>query len=29
MTAGAGLRFSKRISLLAEFQFIDDKLPAH
>ncbi|MGA3080325.1 MAG: hypothetical protein ABSD44_02960 [Terracidiphilus sp.] len=26
-TAGAGLRFSQRISLLGEFQFIDDKLP--
>jgi hypothetical protein len=27
LTAGAGLRFSKRFSLLGEFQFIDDKLP--
>lgn len=26
-TAGGGLRFSKRVSLLGEFQFIDDKLP--
>jgi hypothetical protein len=28
LTAGGGLRFSKRLSLLGEFQFIDDKLPA-
>jgi hypothetical protein len=28
LTAGAGLRFSQRLSLLGEFQFIDDKLPA-
>lgn len=27
LTAGGGLRFSRRISLLGEFQFIDDKLP--
>jgi hypothetical protein len=27
LTAGAGLRFSQRFSLLGEFQFIDDKLP--
>ncbi len=27
LTAGAGLRFSQRVSLLGEFQFIDDKLP--
>ena len=26
-TAGAGYRFAKRLSLLAEYQFIDDKLP--
>jgi len=26
-TGGAGLRFSKRISLLGEFQFMDNKLP--
>jgi hypothetical protein len=26
-TGGAGLHFSKRFSLLAEYQFIDDKLP--
>lgn len=26
-TAGGGYRFSKRLSLLAEYQFIDDKLP--
>jgi hypothetical protein len=26
-TAGGGLHFSKRFSLLAEYQFIDDKLP--
>ncbi|MGD0829636.1 MAG: hypothetical protein ABR907_01750 [Terracidiphilus sp.] len=26
-TGGAGLRFSKHLSLLGEFQFIDDKLP--
>jgi len=28
LTAGGGLRFSKRLSLLGEFQFIDNKLPA-
>jgi hypothetical protein len=27
-TAGAGLHFSKRFTLLGEFQFMDDKLPA-
>ncbi len=27
LTAGGGLRFSQRFSLLGEFQFIDDKLP--
>ncbi len=27
-TGGAGLRFSKRLSALVEYQFIDDKLPA-
>jgi hypothetical protein len=27
LTAGGGLRFSKYVSLLGEFQFIDDKLP--
>jgi hypothetical protein len=27
-TGGGGLRFSKRISVLAEYQFIDNKLPA-
>jgi hypothetical protein len=27
VTAGAGLHFSRRVSLLGEFQFIDDKLP--
>ena len=27
LTAGAGLRFSPRVSLLGEFQFIDNKLP--
>lgn len=27
LTAGAGVHFSRRISLLGEFQFIDDKLP--
>jgi hypothetical protein len=27
-TAGAGLRFSKRVSALLEYQFMDDKLPA-
>ncbi len=27
LTAGAGLRFSQHVSLLGEFQFIDDKLP--
>jgi len=26
-TAGAGVNFSKRIALLAEYQFVDDKLP--
>lgn len=28
LTLGAGLAFTKRLSLLAEYQFIDDKLPA-
>jgi hypothetical protein len=27
LTAGAGVHFNKRFSLLAEYQFIDDKLP--
>lgn len=27
ITGGAGLRLNKRLSLLAEYQFIDDKLP--
>jgi len=27
VTIGAGLRFQKHVSLLAEYQFIDDKLP--
>jgi hypothetical protein len=26
-TAGAGVNFSKRIAMLAEYQFVDDKLP--
>lgn len=28
-TAGGGLHFSKRFSLLAEYQFLDDKLPGN
>jgi hypothetical protein len=28
LTLGGGLEFNKRLSLLAEYQFIDDKLPA-
>jgi hypothetical protein len=28
-TAGGGLHFSKRLSLLAEYQFMDDKLPGN
>ena len=27
LTVGGGLRFNKRLSLLTEYQFIDDKLP--
>ena len=28
-TVGGGVNFSKRVALLAEYQFIDDKLPGH